>query len=78
MNKPKITFIPYECFRVISADGYWLDDMQKMEAYEEMIDALIESHKDLVEWNDCIPSSNETEDIIEQIEQALKKAGVQI
>ena len=47
-------------------------------AVPEMIDALIESHKDLVEWNDCIPSSNETEDIIEQIEQALKKAGVEL
>ena len=77
MKKPKIRFIPYEGFAVKKSSGEFLDDDVTAEAYEEMIDALIESHKDLVEWNDCIPSSNETEDIIEQIEQALKKAGVE-
>ena len=85
MKKPKITFIPYECFRVISADGYWLDDMQKMEAYEEMIDALI----DVFEWMNCLDkgthSIKEIQKWVEEgrnphikIEQALKKAGVEL
>ena len=63
------------------ADSGYLDqslrDAKAISAVHEMIDVLIKAHEDLVEWNDCIPSSNETEDIIEQIEQALKKAGVQ-
>ena len=88
MKKPNITKGEWQVFpntgKITTKKGCVIADVtlrknvKPISAVPEMIDALIESHKDLLEWNDCIPSSNETEDIIEQIEQALKKAGVQI
>ena len=74
MKKPKIS-THYDCL-VIGSRRKNIHEVA--ESYSEMIDAFIKAHEDLVEWNDCIPSSNETQDIIEEIEQVLKKAGVQL
>ena len=85
MKKPKITYNPLKVGDsetlteggsvIINGKELFEDDCAEL--ISEMIDALIKAHEDLVEWNDCIPASNETQDIIEQIEQALKKAGVE-
>ena len=56
----------------------YFDTGKTSDDWDEMIDALVEAHKDLLEWNDAIPVSEETDAIIEQIEQALEKAGVQL
>ena len=56
MKKPKIRFIPYEGFAVKKSSGEFLDDDVTAEAYEEMIDALIDltkEYKELVDSGDC-------------------------
>ena len=84
MKKPKIRFIPYEGFAVKKSSGEFLDDDVTAEAYEEMIDALIESHLTL---KNClyngqrkgtkIATTHDKASALERIEQALKKAGVE-
>jgi len=81
MKKPEIRFIPYEGFAVRKSNGEYLDDDVTAEAYEEMIDALIESTK-LLEHLKSIETEPE---LIHEIEQqismnkysALRKAGCQ-
>ena len=77
MKKPKIRFIPYEGFAVKKSSGEFLDDDITAEAYEEMIDALIEARKELITYQEVAYSNHVVEGSIHKIEQALKKAGVE-
>ena len=77
MKKPKIRFIPYEGFAVKKSSGEFLDDDVTAEAYEEMIDALIEARKELITYQEVAYSNHVVESSIHKIEQALKKAGVE-
>ena len=80
MKKPKIRFIPYEGFAVKKSSGEYLDDDVTAEAYEEMIDALIDltkEYKELVDSGDCGFWDPENVDAFQKAKQALKKAGVE-
>jgi len=82
MKKPKIELIPYEGFAVIKSNGQYLDNDVTGEAYEEMIDALLEAHLTL---KNClyngqkagteIATMPDKANALERIESALKKAG---
>ena len=77
MKKPKIRFIPYEGFAVKKSSGEFLDDDVTAEAYEEMIDSLIDIVYQIEE-----SINHDKYDVIsmldlDQAKEALKKAGVE-
>ena len=84
MKKPKIRFIPYEGFAVKKSSGEFLDDDVTAEAYEEMIDALIEAKINISDMVDDFNNGelirrieHDRDTTIESIDKALKKAGVE-
>lgn len=81
MEKPTITYIPFECFRVVSPGNDWLDDMEKMKAYADMIDALIECHE-YIDIECKFQDDDNMKQVVcklkKDIEQALTKAGVKL
>lgn len=79
MKKPKVEYISHEPFAVIKNNGEWLDSIETCEAYEKMIDALIEVHeylKNLNDENGYKPSP--MRDKINLLEKTLLKAGCKL
>ncbi len=48
---------------------------EEAEKVRNLVDLLVMAHEDLEAWNECSPPSEETEQLITKIEQALKGIG---
>lgn len=74
MKKPKIT-PHYDCLD-IGGERKSIDDVA--EAYEEMIDALIDARKEIITYQRISYNNSAVQECVDKIEQALKKAGVEL